>query len=72
MPFYEVKTEGEERKRLVEAPSAPAAIMHCARGKYTTRTLANLGDLADLFAAGVTVEKAGEAPAVEGAPESDK
>jgi hypothetical protein len=69
MPIYEISTEGEETKRLVKATSAPAAISHCARGRYSARTISNVEDASDLFNAGVKLEIAGEKP---GEPESGK
>ena len=65
MPFYEVTTKGEEVKRLIKAPSAKAAIQHCVKDKFETRTVTSVEDAADLFMAGVTIEVAGDEPAAK-------
>lgn len=60
MPLYEITTAGEEAKRLVDATSSSQAIRHCAKGRYTARTIQKPTDVAALMSAGVAVEKAAE------------
>lgn len=60
MPFYVVTTEGEEAKRLVKAPSAAAAVKHCAEAKYSTQLISTIEEAAPHFEAGVKLERAGD------------
>lgn len=62
MPLYEITTDGEEAKRLVDAESSAQAIRHCAAGKFTARTIQKPTEIATLMSGGVKLEKAGEAP----------
>lgn len=68
MPIYQISTSGEDnaspdKQRLVKAPSASAAIAHCANQQFTAKLVTKVEDAAPLFAAGVKLETAGEAPA---------
>lgn len=62
MPLYEISTEGEDQKRLVKAESSAQAIRHCARGKFTARTVQKAEDAAELMGSGVKLETAGAEP----------
>lgn len=61
MPIYKIVTEGEEKARLVKAASAPAAIAHCARTKFSATLVRSVEDAADMISDGVSIEKAGAA-----------
>ncbi len=56
-----------ERVRLVRASHPNAALMHVARGTYTTR-VATQTDLERAFKAGVQVEEPDQKPETEGSP----
>lgn len=69
MPIYQVDTKGEDAKRLVRAPSAPAAIAHCASERFSATLVRTVDDAAALLEAGVKIETVG-APAAETKPDA--
>lgn len=55
--YYQVDVEGKP-SRIVEAPSASAAIRYASKGVYKAAVL-NARDLAKLIMAGVVIESGG-------------
>jgi hypothetical protein len=62
MPIYVIATKGEDEQRLVKAESAAQAIRHCARDKFTARTVSRAEEAAEIMTAGVKLETAGAEP----------
>lgn len=61
MPFFVVTTKGEEAKRLVKAKSSSAAVKHCVADRYSTETITTIDEAAELYEAGVKLERAVDA-----------
>ena len=71
MPIYKITTKGEEKPRLVKADSSAQAVRHCAEGLFTAEVVTKVEDAAPLFADGVKLETAGEAPVTETSSSTD-
>lgn len=60
MAVYKVVDKATKKVRLVEAPSASAAVKHVTTGMFDVATMQNVSETAKLMAGGTKLEVAGE------------